>query len=274
VACPHCGHVQQEPPGAYSTVCKKCHQHYRVQEVLKPAAKRKERPKDLQRAKCPHCGNTQDEPKAAYSTVCKKCKQHFRIQEEPSPATAAAAKPPKEMRVVSCFQCATELEVAPAAKSTMCKRCSSFVDLSDYRIDQSVTKNFKTKGRFVVEPKGYVFNTDSLVGDAVLKGRLHGKLTVEGSLEIYSTAEIKGSFRATHLIIPAGEQFRWQAEIVVASAEIAGELVGKLRASQTVALGPMARMFGDVTAGGIVVKSGAVFVGMARVGKNASAPSV
>ena len=58
----------------------------------------------------------------------------------------------------------TELEVPVSAESTMCKRCSRYVDLKNYQINSAVSKNFKTKGAFVVEPKGYVFNTEAVVG--------------------------------------------------------------------------------------------------------------
>ena len=36
VTCPKCGHAQPEPPSAYSSVCKKCHEHFLVQEALHP----------------------------------------------------------------------------------------------------------------------------------------------------------------------------------------------------------------------------------------------
>jgi cytoskeletal protein CcmA (bactofilin family) len=52
-----------------------------------------------------------------------------------------------------------------------------------------------------VEPKGYVFNTEAVVGDATIKGRFLGKLAAEHSLTIFSTAEIKGSFKTARLII-------------------------------------------------------------------------
>jgi cytoskeletal protein CcmA (bactofilin family)/DNA-directed RNA polymerase subunit RPC12/RpoP len=265
VACPHCGHTQEESPSAYSTTCKQCGKHYRVQDVLKPAAKPKQRAKDTIEVTCPQCGNKQNEPKSAYSSVCKKCQHHFRIEEILRPATKEPERP-KDTRRVHCFKCGTELEVPPKAKSTMCKRCSSSVDLDDYRIDFSVTKNFKTKGRFVVEPKGFVFNTDSIVGEAVIKGKLHGKLVAEKSLEIYSSADFKGSFKAAKFVIPAGERFRWDQEIVVDSAEISGELVANLRAQETVSLKSTSRMFGDIAAKNLVVESGAVFVGKAKIG--------
>src|SRR5205823_4312057 len=134
------------------------------------------------------------------------------------------AERPKELRKLTCFECGTELEVALSAQSTMCKRCSSHIDLRDYLITNAVSRNFKTKGQFVIELKGYVFNTEAVVGDAVIRGKFLGKLVAEHSLTLYSTADIKGSFKTGRLIIPAENHFRWKEQIAAGTAEIAGEL--------------------------------------------------
>ena len=220
---------------------------------------------------CPGCGHVQREPRGAYSTVCRQCQQHFRIQEALHPA----AKPQKseiEQKLIRCFQCGAELRVAVAAESTMCRKCSSHVDLHDYQVTQTVSKNFRTHGRLVIETKGYVLNTDSHVGEAILKGRMIGKLVAERSLEIHSTANIKGSFSTGRLIVPAGNQFRWAEALRVGAAEIGGELVANLRSAGTVLLKSTARLFGDVEAGGLVVESGAVFVGAAKIGQLTTPP--
>jgi len=214
---------------------------------------------------CPHCGHQQAEPRSAYSTICKRCGQHLRIQEILNPARKAPERAPKQ-RLVTCFECGTELEVPASAESTMCKRCSRYVDLHDYHITTAVAKNFKTKGRFTVELKGYVFNTESVVGDAVIRGKFHGKLTVERSLTIYSTADLKGSLTAARLIIPAEEHFRWAEPVQVDSAEIAGELAANLRARGTVMLRATARLFGNVDAENLAVEDGAVVVGKMQIG--------
>ena len=112
----------------------------------------------------------------------------------------------------------------------MCKRCSRYVDLKDYRINSAVSKNFKTKGSFIIEPKGYVFNTEAIVREAVIKGRFLGKLTVD-QLTIYSTAEI------------------------------AGELVNDLHVDGTAVVKATARLFGTLEARNLVVEDGAVVVG-------------
>ncbi len=215
---------------------------------------------------CPKCGHTQPEPPSAYSTVCKKCHAHVLVQEALHPS-AVAPKPVLEQRRVRCFQCETELEVPLAATSTMCKRCGSHVDLNDYHVAQTVSKNFRTHGLLVIEAKGYALNSEALVGSAVLKGRFIGKLVAEGTLEIYSSANLKGSFTAARLVIPAGQRFGWPERLRFGSADIGGELVADLHATGTVRLKATARYFGAIQAGNLVVESGAVFVGAARIGE-------
>ncbi len=214
---------------------------------------------------CPHCGHQQAEPRSAYSTICKKCGQHLRVQDILNPATKTP-EPATKRKLVTCFECGTELEVPASAESTMCKRCSRYVDLHDYQITTAVAKNFRTKGRFLVEPKGYVFNTESIVGDAVIRGKYHGKLTVERSLTVYSTADIKGTLTAAHLIIPADNHFHWPSPIQAGSAAIAGELTASLHIQGTIILKTTARLFGNLDAGNLVVEDGAVVVGRMRIG--------
>lgn len=156
--------------------------------------------------------------------------------------------------------------MAKAAASTMCKRCSSHVDLADYQIAQTVSKSFRTHGRLVLEEKGYLLNTESLVGEAVLRGRLIGKITTHGALEIHSSANIKGTLLPGRLVIPSGQHFRWPQPLNVRDAEISGELVADLVGTGTIVLKPTARLFGNVTSANFVVEAGAVFVGAVRIG--------
>lgn len=227
--------------------------------------------KNTVQVSCPRCGYAQAEPRTAYSTICKNCQQHFRVQEALHP-TAQSARVIIEQRRVKCFQCGTELEAPKAAASTMCKRCSGHVDLSDYRITQTVSKNFRTHGWLVVEEKGYVLNTEAVVGEAVIKGRLIGKLAAENTLEIHTSANIKGTFTAGRLVIPHGHHFRWEEPLRLGGAEIGGELTANLYSTGTVLLRASARFFGNIEAAGLIVESGAVFVGQAKTGKPAEPP--
>ena len=214
---------------------------------------------------CPRCGHQQAEPRTAISSNCKKCGEHLRISEILRPAPKAAEQGPERKRI-TCFECGAELEVPVSAESTMCKRCSRYIDMKNYVINSAVSKNFKTKGSFVIDPKGYVFNTEAVVKEAVIKGRFLGKLFAEESLTIYSTAEIKGSFTTARLVIPPANYFRWSERIKITSAEIGGELAANVLATETVVLKSTARLFGDVEAANLVVEEGAVLVGRVRIG--------
>lgn len=213
---------------------------------------------------CPNCGHLQPQPLTAYSTVCRQCGQHFRLQEVLHPAV----KPVKvdvARRLVACFQCGSQLEVPQTAVSTMCRRCSSYVDLSDYQVDHTVTKSFRTHGRLVIEPKGYLLNTEAIVGDAIIKGRLIGRIAALRTLEVHSSARIKGTFTAGLLIIPFGHCFHWPDPIHVDNVEIRGELVASVRAAGTVRLKASARCFGNVQAANLLVEEGAILVGSVKI---------
>lgn len=224
--------------------------------------------KDTVAVACPKCGHVQPEPRTAYSTLCKQCHSHFRVQEALRPVVRSA-QPTIEQRQVCCFQCGASLEVAKAASSTMCKRCSCYIDLADYQIVQTVSKSFRTHGRLVLEEKGYLLNTESLVGEAVVKGRLIGRLATEGALEIHSSATIKGTLIPGRLVIPAGHHFHWPQPLKVRDAELRGELVADLAGTGTILVKSTARLFGNVAAVNLVIEPGAVFVGSARVGQTA-----
>jgi cytoskeletal protein CcmA (bactofilin family)/DNA-directed RNA polymerase subunit RPC12/RpoP len=220
---------------------------------------------DRVKVACPHCGHQQLEPRTGISTVCKKCHGHYRVQEAINPVKKVAEAAPEKRRL-TCFECGAELEAPLTAQSTMCKRCSRYIDLKDYAIANAVSKNFKTKGSFTIEPTGYVFNTEIMAHDAIIKGRFLGKLTAWGSLTIYSTAEIRGTFKTKALIIPATNHFRWKDTIEVRSAEIAGELAADMQVAETMVLKATARFFGDIEAKNLVVEEGAVVVGKLRLG--------
>jgi cytoskeletal protein CcmA (bactofilin family) len=227
------------------------------------------KPQDRLRIVCPHCGGEQMEPRLAISTNCRQCGRHLVLQEllRPKPTKQAAA-PEKtvQQRRVACFDCRTEMDVPAVAQSAMCKRCSSYIDLQDYTISSAVSKNFKTRGDFVVEPKGYLFNTNTVAQNIVVRGRVLGKIAAERSLTVYSSADIKGAtFRTPLLIVPAENCFRWKDLLRVTSVEIVGEFVGNVCADMSVILRATGRLFGDVQARNLVVEEGAVLVGQASV---------
>jgi cytoskeletal protein CcmA (bactofilin family) len=213
---------------------------------------------------CPQCGAQQWVAPAAFSAVCKQCGQYLRVQELLKPSPKAPAPAPAQKRIV-CFDCQAEFEVPASAQSTMCKKCSCYIDLHDYSITNAVSKNFKTRGSFVIQPSGYVFNSETVATDAAIKGRFIGKLIVERSLTLYASAKIKGPLHAAHLIIPAANQIHWEGKLEVGSAEINGELAADLHA-KAVHVQTSGALTGTLTAASLIIDAGAAVKIAARIG--------
>jgi cytoskeletal protein CcmA (bactofilin family) len=155
----------------------------------------------------------------------------------------------------------------------MCKRCSAHVDLRDYDFTATVSKNFKTRGNCVLHEGACLLNTDSTFGHAVIKGKIIGRIAAE-ELELHKTFEIKGSFKAGKLILPAGVVLRWPETVVVNTADIAGEFIGNFRSTGTITVRSTGRLFGNVEGGGLAVESGAIVVGMMKIGIKEPEPTV
>src|SRR5262245_63451990 len=94
VVCPQCGHTQHEPAAAYSSNCKKCRHYFRLEDVLRPAAKpgRATAVPAVPPAPSPPAGKAAQPGHAAPSTG------------KPRPAVPAAPPPVKDVRRVTCFQ--------------------------------------------------------------------------------------------------------------------------------------------------------------------------
>ena len=179
---------------------------------------------------CPHCGHSQPEPRAAFSTICKKCGCNYQVKEARSPAPKAV-EVAFERKRITCFECGREAGRArQRAQSSMCKWCSRYIDLQDYRIANAVPGISKPRARSLLNRKAMFSTPKPSPATPSSRDDFTESWLRSGSLTIYSTAEIKGSFTAGHLIIPAENHFRWKEPINAGSAEIAGELAANLHA--------------------------------------------
>jgi len=86
VVCPRCGHAQQEPVAAYSSRCRKCGEHFRLEDVLRASARhpggpRAEPSRGLRRVSCFQCGTELEVSPSAQSTMCKRCSGHVDLRD-------------------------------------------------------------------------------------------------------------------------------------------------------------------------------------------------
>ena len=76
VTCPRCGHLQLEPRTGYSTICKECHQHFRLEEVGRLPAQSAKPQLEQRQVRCFQCGTQLAVPATAASALCKRCGSH------------------------------------------------------------------------------------------------------------------------------------------------------------------------------------------------------
>src|SRR5215469_14028230 len=81
VACPHCGHSQEEPRTAFSTVCKSCRKNFRVQEVLNPVKKTAGPAPEHRRITCFESGTELEVAVTAESSMCKRCSRYIDLKD-------------------------------------------------------------------------------------------------------------------------------------------------------------------------------------------------
>src|SRR5260370_17165850 len=93
IACQKWGNAKGEPRGAYSTRCKKCREHFRLEEVLHPTAPPAKSAIEHRQIVCFQCGATLEVAAAAESTMCKRCSSHVDLQDYPVSPTLSQTFP-------------------------------------------------------------------------------------------------------------------------------------------------------------------------------------
>src|SRR6185436_1184687 len=94
VVCPQCGHNQQEPAAAYSSNCKKCRHYFRLEDVLRPAAK------PGRASGVPPVPPAPSAPTGKVGSATNATSNTGKAR----PAVPAAPQSVKELRRVTCFQ--------------------------------------------------------------------------------------------------------------------------------------------------------------------------
>ncbi len=81
-----------------------------------------------------------------------------------------------------------------------------FTSESDARIDGVINGNMKVKGKIIIGPTGAV-NGDISCSVCEISGKVKGKLNIDSSLTLKSSADFNGEMSAKKLIIEPGAVF-------------------------------------------------------------------
>ncbi|HRZ86356.1 MAG TPA: polymer-forming cytoskeletal protein [bacterium] len=190
------------------------HSHYRVFKAASAQQSQQSQPAaapkpaaNLRKVTCPHCNYDQLVHEEALSDFCKNCKKRITLAAAPS----KTPQPQKtafthHVRSVTCSNCGVPQHVPNNALSSFCQKCGNRINLQDYEIKGKFNGELSTKGTMTVTISGDV-HADVKVGSAVIEGKMVGKITAEGVVELKSTARLYGDVIATQLIVNDGAIF-------------------------------------------------------------------
>lgn len=246
----------------------------------------------------------------AKSTFCRRCSEYFAISASTlagaKPASRPAPKPapvamgmetpalpipaapveslggmgllnrfehllgkPKN-RLVGCFECDATHEVSSSAHSSTCRACGAYIDLQDYKITGSFSRNIVTRGSVYLSSKGDLSSSKIICDSAILHGKMRGNIRCLGKLTIRSTGRVPGTFEANKLIVEKGSDIVLARPLRVAQAEIGGKLSAQIFAEGQVSILKTGILEGDVTARGFAVEKGGIFQGELTIGPQPS----
>ena len=250
--------------------------------------------------RCPHCGGEQQEPELAKSTFCRSCSQYFAITpaslaSNPPAVSKAGALPsvtepgsrqpvrsernpgagsgggliqkfeglfgkPK-VRTAHCFECASSQEVSGNSHSTTCRACGAYIDLQDYKINGSFSRNIKTRGSIYLGPKGALSSSKIACTDAVIHGKMRGSMRCEGKATIKYQGRLQGSLETGSLVVEKGSDVVFSRPVKAGSVTIAGRMVGQIHSSSHIMIHKTGALEGAAIATGFNVEKGGCFEG-------------
>ncbi|HEY1769751.1 MAG TPA: polymer-forming cytoskeletal protein [Chthoniobacterales bacterium] len=221
---------------------------------------------------------------AARSTLCRQCGKHFVISpNEPAPAKTVqvvreAAGPSFFRKIegilnrpritsVACFDCGARQELTSAATSTICPSCSVHMDLRDYKINGSFSRNIRTHGEVHITANGDLSSTNILCRTAIVEGKLRGSLRCVERAEFRIIGKIQGKVSAPEIIIGKKASVQFFRQLEVGSIEIRGAMWGEILAGTVVTIRSSGALDGNVIARAINVEKGGTFTGQLVIGR-------
>lgn len=206
VTCPQCGHVQLEPRDGYSTVCKQCQRHFRLEEVLRPKTGPADKPRNTRQVTCFQCATVLDVSTQAESTMCKRCSTHIDLRNYTINQAVS-----KNFRTHGSFEVGdkgyvfnTEVEAGDAViRGKFLGKLHAHRTLILYAPE--LFKGTFKAARLIVPAGTHLVWPKPLEVDSVeIAGELVANLHIPGTVDLRSTGQLFGDVEAANLIMESG----------------------------------------------------------------------
>ena len=167
---------------------------------------------------------------------------------------------PKQ-RVAQCFECNSAHEVSSTATSSTCKACGAYIDLQDYKINSSFSRNIKTRGNLYLGSKGDLSSSKIICSEAILHGKMRGNLHCDGPVTIRAQGRLFGTIEAGPVVVEKGSDVQFSRPLKATSLEVHGKMIGHVMSGSHIMISKTGSLDGDVTATGFTVEKGGIYQG-------------
>jgi len=256
LACPECGHLQQEPALVVSTQCRACRANFKVEDgkgVVRTQPK-------TRLAKPRKDGDPYPEP----------------AKPKPTPPRLPAAPPrrsflqrllypTKPPRKVTCFDCDHAFTTIAEAHSSQCPKCGAYVSLQDFEIIDHWNRSIQTCGNVIIRKTGSVSSAAVRCHDLTVLGELASPVECSGDLIIRTHCKIIGTVHCHRLRVEKGARVEFLNPVTAITANIDGQVRGQISCSGTVTLEKRSQLHGYIRTASLIVKPGAKHTGTVEV---------
>lgn len=175
--------------------------------------------------------------------------------------------PPNQapQREIDCLECGRSHSIPAASTSTLCPHCGSYTSLQNYEINEDWNSRIETRGDVMVGRKGRIHGVTLRCYDLTLKGSLGGRVDCSGEFRVGGEATVAGELRCRRLSVSKRGRLHLDHPGRAGEMDIDGLVEGDLICEGRVLLRKHARVCGTLTAGALVMRSGARHDGQVQI---------
>jgi cytoskeletal protein CcmA (bactofilin family) len=149
--------------------------------------------------------------------------------------------------------------------ASVCPSCGTTIHLHDITIHSHVTRPVHTRGTIHIEPEGYLNAMRVDCGNAIVEGRIAGRVTCEGTLRLRGEGICRAQIRTRRLMIDRGAELRFPFTIYADEVLIRGVIEADVHCTGPLHIGRTGSLEGDVEARAMLVDKGASYTGDVKV---------
>ncbi len=162
---------------------------------------------------------------------------------------------------VRCFECGEEQTVSSSAQSATCRKCSAYIDLQNYKIAGTFSRDIKTCGSLLVLARADLASNRVLCGSATIYGKVRANLYCSGDVVVRYDGKFHGDLEGRHLVVEKGSSVEFLRPVRVSSAVIEGRVTADLSVDGPVTVRRHGWLSGSTVARSFMTDQGGKFDG-------------